>query len=867
MSNVANRWRANAVAAALLAACCGGVQAVSVNPGGLGQVLLFPYFSARTVGGSPNNTVFSLTNTDGTKAKALRVSIREGKAGAVVLDFNLFLAPSQTWAAAVSPSGSGGGQIATNSLACTTPHFPVAPVSFRNFIYVGDGMGDGLDRTLEGHIEVIEMATYASGSQTFAAVTPVNGVATCATTDAAAAADAQAPTGKVMGYAEVVNVLAGTTHAAVPTALDAFSATPLYFSTASFQPNLGDVNPARADVRFGASLISASGFPRAVDAVSAVLMQNLMYDELADESAFGMATDWVVTFPTKSYYYASGAPVALFQRSITPGGACDDFSFALNALPQGAANAALCFATDVITFTPNNVLGSANVLNVARQGAGGFAGLQPVPSAVPGTFHSLTASSATTYALPGSATSGAVTFNGLPAIRFAARRALQAPPAPTAVNASAGNANATVTFTAPANDGGSAITGYAVTSSPAGGADTNAGSTSASHLVTGLANGTAYTFTVKASNAIGIGPASAASNSVTPKFTTTASLSASPVNFSYDGNTASFTATVIGTAPTGSVAFTDNGVSFNCDAVSLSSGSVNARRAVCNTSNLAVGGHSITATYGGNAFNAASASSALPYAVKTPTAPNPPVIGGVVPGNQSAAVSFAPPEDDGGRPITGYTVMAKPGGGLVSNGASLVANPLAVRLDSTSVRIGATVSTVPGGPVDSNAGSLATSHMVVGLVNGVAYTFEVIATNDLGSSAPSPPSDTVKPAPDTPLLDVDVSVTATRYDALTDGLLVIRYLFGLTGNALIAGAAGPTATRIDATAIKTYLDAIRPFLDVDGNGATDALTDGLLIIRYLFGLRGPALIAGAVHPLGTRKTAPEIEGYLLTLMP
>jgi len=59
---------------------------------------------------------------------------------------------------------------------------------------------------------------------------------------------------------------------------------------------------------------------------------------------------------------------------------------------------------------------------------------------------------------------------------------------------------------------------------------------------------------------------------------------------------------------------------------------------------------------------------------------------------------------------------------------------------------------------------------------------------------------------------------------------------------------------------------VAPTLDVDGNGTADPLTDGLLIIRYLFGLRGDALIAGAVAPLATRTTAEAIESYLQSLL-
>ena len=85
--------------------------------------------------------------------------------------------------------------------------------------------------------------------------------------------------------------------------------------------------------------------------------------------------------------------------------------------------------------------------------------------------------------------------------------------APTAVVATAGNAQATVTFTPPVNNGGDAITSYTVTSSPGGFTSTG----SASPLtVTGLTNGTSYTFTVVATNSVGNSAASSPSNAVTP---------------------------------------------------------------------------------------------------------------------------------------------------------------------------------------------------------------------------------------------------------------------------------------------------------------------------------------------------------------
>ena len=91
------------------------------------------------------------------------------------------------------------------------------------------------------------------------------------------------------------------------------------------------------------------------------------------------------------------------------------------------------------------------------------------------------------------------------------------PDAPIIGTATTGSAQATVSFTAPVSNGGTAITSYTATSSPGDFTGTISQSGSGSIIVSGLTNGTAYTFTVTATNAIGTSLASAASSSITPQ--------------------------------------------------------------------------------------------------------------------------------------------------------------------------------------------------------------------------------------------------------------------------------------------------------------------------------------------------------------
>ncbi len=113
-------------------------------------------------------------------------------------------------------------------------------------------------------------------------------------------------------------------------------------------------------------------------------------------------------------------------------------------------------------------------------------------------------------------------------------------------------------------------------------------------------------------------------------------------------------------------------------------------------------------------------------------------------------------------------------------------------------------------------------------------------------------------------LDIDGN---EDYDALTDGLLLLRGMFGLSGSALVTGTVSSDGTFTESVDIESRIANLRERVDIDGNGDIDALTDGLLTLRYLFGLEGDTLINGVVAEDATRKTAEEIEAHLETLRP
>ena len=155
--------------------------ALNINPDGLGEVLIYPYY---TVNGG-NQTLISVVNTTDA-GKAVKVRFLEGRNSREVLDFNLYLSPFDVWTASafsISDTGPNNpGNIVTLDNSCTVPRIkgnaslPVLANGnryrpFFNYAYTGtfnEAGPDTLDRTREGHFEMIDMAEIVDREATLA---------------------------------------------------------------------------------------------------------------------------------------------------------------------------------------------------------------------------------------------------------------------------------------------------------------------------------------------------------------------------------------------------------------------------------------------------------------------------------------------------------------------------------------------------------------------------------------------------------------------------------------------------------------------------------------------------------------------------
>ena len=327
------------------------------------------------------------------------------------------------------------------------------------------------------------------------------------------------------------------------------------------------------------------------------------------------------------------------------------------------------------------------------------------------------------------------------------------PSAPATPVLTAGDAEISVAWNTPDDDGGSAVTGYAVQwtlatdtgfANPIGRADV----TGTTHSITGLMNDTGYSVRVRAMNDVGNGDWSAAATAMPQAPATVPSAPATPVLTAGDAEISVAWNTPDddgGSAVTGYAvqwtAATDTGFADPLGSANIT-GTSHTIMGLINGTEYAVRVRAVNTIGDGDWSPAASATPEAPT-----TVPDAPAMPTLTAGDREIAVSWSAPEDDGGSAITGYRVQW-------------------------------TLATDTG--FDNAIGSInisGTSYNIAGLTNGTEYAVRVRAQNLVGNgdwsdsaeASPTPEASTTVPdAPAMPTLTAGDREIAVSWSAPED---------------------------------------------------------------------------------------------------
>lgn len=297
--------------------------AVNLNSDGLGQVLVYPYYTVN----NGIDTLISVVNTTN-EVKAVKVRFLEGKNSRECLDFNLYLSPYDVWTAALVAQtatstyvpavnvGQDSVKIITSDTSCTVPG--ISGQEFLPYAFSGafdDYIGNDLARCTEGHFEMIEMGTVI-GSDASAATHTASGVpSSCGTIignwtpvtgkwsiDSTVNMVAPDGTGGLFGSTSLVNTVGGVDMTYNADAIQAYSLSLQHSDPGSLLPNVGSGSEDTSNIFNNGSVQTDTWASANIQAVSALYMHDNIYGEYVLNNNIGANTEWVVTFPTKFAY-------------------------------------------------------------------------------------------------------------------------------------------------------------------------------------------------------------------------------------------------------------------------------------------------------------------------------------------------------------------------------------------------------------------------------------------------------------------------------------------------------------------------------------------------------------------------------------
>ncbi len=350
------------ISAAVLAGLASTASAVNVNSDGVGQLLLYPYYSAS----NGNATNIAIVNTTA-QTKAVKVRFSEGGNSWEVMDFNLYLSPYDVWTGGITMAQDDSApMVYTNDTSCTAPELKsykeanadadmLKKQSFKtlNIDTFADGSGENTkvaaaDRIKEGYIEVIEMGNIVDVNHEFAAAIKHDDTGVPAdceyvregwsrnslSTDPHLGVwynfsntDVVAPSGGLFGIADIINVDASVDRAYDALALDNVYAGALHSEPGTAYPDLGgnyimsSENNVYSNSNVGIPTIKAQVWDAAgvgitdlnfqnsgnvdeagyatIQAITAILQTERTQNYFYSDPALAAKSDWVVTFPTK----------------------------------------------------------------------------------------------------------------------------------------------------------------------------------------------------------------------------------------------------------------------------------------------------------------------------------------------------------------------------------------------------------------------------------------------------------------------------------------------------------------------------------------------------------------------------------------
>jgi len=374
-----------------------------INPAGTGEVLIYPYYSVN----NGLNTLYSIVNTTDT-TKAVKVRFLEGENSREVLDFNVYLSPYDVWTGALVPTvstvndgayphaGDASGKHVTSDKSCA-PFLTKAGQEFLPYEIDKDYPNNDMFRSRDGHMEVLEMATFDAGTDAAAAADHgATGVpASCGYFDAAWGNNGvwdgsleSETTGGLFGSASLINVDQGLsmTYDAVAVADFWTPGTLGHTEPGDLLPNLNNGDDDSIVFVNGAAV--ASQWPQPIQAASALFMKAEIYNEYAFDAFVNGKSEWIVTFPTKHQHVNTIPVVEPFTVEWDGFESCDPYTLTIwdreeqqnapgtgvvSPKPPNGVSPELCYEANVIEFidpagsagATSSIMGSDNLITVS----------------------------------------------------------------------------------------------------------------------------------------------------------------------------------------------------------------------------------------------------------------------------------------------------------------------------------------------------------------------------------------------------------------------------------------------------------------------------------------------------------------------